>query len=267
LIIVPYLSPAARERLREASISYLDLTGNVRVQLARPGLFIDTQGADVDPNRKARLGRSLRGPKAGRIVRVLVESKTPPGVRELASRAEVDPGYVSRLLAFLDREALIDRGARGRVGKVDWLRLLRRWAEDAPLESRGRQQTCLEPRGLAAFQTRLKNLDQRYAITGSLAAEKFTSVAPSRLAMVYVENMERALNALGLRPVESGANVLLIEPVPDAVVFIGARAEAGLSYVVVSQAVADLLGSPGRGPSEAEELITWMIKNEEAWRG
>jgi hypothetical protein len=40
----------------------------------------------------------------------------------------------------------------------------------------------------------------------------------------------------------------------------------GISYVAPSQAVADLLTGPGRNPSEAEALLDWMRKNEDAWR-
>jgi len=40
-----------------------------------------------------------------------------------------------------------------------------------------------------------------------------------------------------------------------------------VAYVAPSQAAADLLTSPGRGPSEAEALIAWMAANEAAWRG
>jgi hypothetical protein len=55
--------------------------------------------------------RSLKGAKAGRIVRALIDRSKPPGVRELASLAQIDAGYVSRVLALLDTEALITRDA------------------------------------------------------------------------------------------------------------------------------------------------------------
>lgn len=109
LIVSPYLSPSTRERLREAEISFLDLTGNARLVMSKPGLFIETQGASEDPDRKVRPARSLSGPKAGRIVRALIDRKRLPGVRELAAATRVDAGYVSRVLSLLDSEALITR--------------------------------------------------------------------------------------------------------------------------------------------------------------
>ena len=70
---------------------------------------------------------------------------------------------------------------------------------------------------------------------------------------------------LALRPTEAGTNVILVEP-KDEYVYRGSSLREGLCYVAPSQAVADLLTSPGRGPSEAEELIAWMRLNEGVWR-
>lgn len=266
LVLAQYLSQSVCERLRQAGMSFLDLTGNSYIELQEPGLLIRTQGAVTNPDRSARPSRSLRGPKAGRIVRLLVDSRVPPGVRELAVRARVDAGYASRIVALLDREALVDRRGYGRIAKVDWAQLLRRWAQEAPLESRGAQITCLEPRGPGALLRRLKEFTGRYALTGTLAAEKLAPVAPSRLVMLYLEDAVETMPTLGLRSAEAGANVLLIEPEDDGV-FVGASVRDGTTYVAPSQAAADLLTSSGRGPAEAESLIAWMAENEDAWRG
>ena len=150
--------------------------------------------------------------------------------------------------------------------RVDWQRLLRRWAGEAPLESRGTLTTCLEPRGLEALESRLRKLSVRHAVTGTLAAARLTQVAPPRLAVVYVDDTAGAITGLDLRPAESGANVILIEPADDGV-YAGAAAHEGLTFVAASQAAADLLTSPGRGPAEAEQLIGWMSGHEELWRG
>lgn len=266
LIVVPYLSPAVRERLREAELSYLDLTGNARLVVAGPGLFIETDGASTNPDPVPAAKRSLRGATAGRIVRALLDTRQPPGVRELAARSRANPGYVSRLLAWMDREALVERRGRGLLVAVDWQRVLRRWAEDAPLESRGSQTFVLAPRGLPDLLKRLAPFRGRYALTGSLAASVLAPVAPAKLATLYVDGPEQALDELDLRVAETGANALLIEPV-DPVAYDGARRVDGLTYVAVSQAAADLLTAPGRGPAEGEALITWMAQHEESWRG
>jgi hypothetical protein len=267
VVLARYLSEGTRQRLRDADLGYLDLSGNVRILVAEPGLYIETQGATEDPDREERPARSLRGPKAGRIVRVLIDRKVPPGVRELAAFTNIDAGYVSRVLAFLDAEALVTRVGRGRMHSVDWPALLRRWAHEAPIESRGSVRTYLEPRGLSALTARLGASAEHYAVTGGLAAAAFAPIAPARLAAIWMRDAAAAASRLGLRPAESGANVLLIEPNDDGV-FVGAsrRDGLGLRMAAPSQISVDLLTSPGRGPAEGEELIAWMKANEDKWR-
>jgi hypothetical protein len=266
VVVSPYLSPSTRESLRGRGVGYLDLTGNAWIVAARPALFIETQGATVDPDRKERPARSLKGPKAGRVVRALIDRKSPPGVREIAATTGVDAGYVSRVIALLYSEALVTRVGHGRIQNVDWRGLLRRWASEAPLESRGESNTYLEARGLPPFLDRLGKSREKYAVTGGLAATRLAPLAPPRLAMVWMKSCVDAAERLGLRPAEAGANVLLVEPIDD-LVFEGAREDQGLWYAAPSQVAADLLTSPGRGPAEGEALLEWMKGNEEVWRG
>lgn len=265
VVIARYLGESTRTLLSAHEVGYLDLTGNIRIAISQPGLFIEAQGASMDPDREKRPARSLRGPKAGRIVRTLIDRKQPPGVRELAAITKVDAGYVSRVLALLDTEALIRRVGHGRMQAVDWPALLRRWAQDVPLEARGQSRTYLEPRGLSSFVARLAQSGSRYAVTGGLAGAAFAPAAPTRLATVWVQDAAEAALNLGLRPVDAGANVLLIEP-GDEGVFEGASQRDGVWYAAPSQVAADLLTSPGRGPAEGEALISWMLANEEDWR-
>jgi len=291
VVMSRFLTASVREQLEKEAVGFVDLTGNMRLALPNPGLFIEVQGASEDPDREERPARSLRGPKAGRLVRALVDFRRAPGVRELASTAKVDPGYVSRVLAFLDSEALIerrqpssatDRAPRdperswsvprptrthaGPIVRVDWPALLRRWALDAPLDARGTLRTYLEPRGISPLLARLAVTIERYAVTGSNAAARIAPIAPSRLATIWVDDANEAASRLGLRETDAGANIILVEPT-DSAVFERTQNHGGVVYAAPSQVVADLLTSPGRGPAEAEELIAWMTANEEAWRG
>ena len=103
-----------------------------------------------------------------------------------------------------------------------------------------------------------------YSITGSLAASRRSAAAPPRLAAVYAEKPEELAEALGVRPADAGANLLLLRPY-DPVVFERTWSEEGLIFAGLSQVAADLLTSPGRGPSEGEELLRWMQENVHGW--
>lgn len=265
VVVAPFLSARTRERLAERGVGYVDLTGNIRVALDLPALFVQASGAERDPRRKERPARTLKGAKAGRVVRALCDFVPPIGVRELARKSGVDPGYVSRVFTLLEKEALIQRESREPVTDTDWQALIRCWTEDYSLLNSNLTATYLEPRGLNSLLRKLRNSDLRYAATGSLGAVSVSPVAPARLVVLFVDNMEDAAERLDLRLAEAGANVILAEPF-DTVVYERGWEREGISYVALSQNAADLLTSPGRGPSEAEELMNWMERNQDSWR-
>ncbi len=266
LIASPFLSPRTQERLRSRGFAYADLTGNVRLELTEPGLFIEISGARENPEPSPRDRKSLKGAKAGRLVRALCDFRPPVGLRELAKRAGVHPGYASRVVDFLDREALVTRAPRGPITAVDWRALLNRWSQEySPFRRRGATM-YLAARGIPAVTERLTQLKgQRYAVTGSWAAAGVAPLAPPRLLMVYVDRPREVEQALDLRPADAGANVALFTPF-DEVVFERTSVDRGTTIAALSQIAADLMTSPGRGPNEAEALMLWMQENEEAWR-
>lgn len=265
LVAAPFLTPRTQERLVARGFAYADLTGNVRLSLAAPPLFIETTGASRNPEPLARDRRSLKGAKAGRLVRALCDARPPTGLRELGRRAGVDAGYASRVVDLLDREALVTRTGRGPITGVDWRALLRRWAEDYSPFRRPGTTWYLAARGLEAVAEGLKGLRLRYAISGSWAAGQFAPTAATRLLLCYVDDVEGLARELDLRPADTGANVVLVTP-RDPVVYERTRQKRGLIVAALSQVAVDLLTSPGRGPSEAEALMDWMRDHESAWR-
>ncbi len=269
ILIAPFLSPRTVELLTAMNACYADGTGNLRLVLAEPAVYIESQGASRDPYRQPRPLRSLKGPAAARVVRALCDLLPPYGVRMLADKSETPLGTVSRVVTFLDEEALITRDEKKVITAVDWRALIQRWVVDYSITGSNTVHSYLEPRGLSALAAKLSNFSP-YAVTGSMAVPM--SIAPARLAMIYVENAEQAAEALELVPTDAGSNVWLIEPF-DAVVFertqtvkLGTSPSVSLISAAASQVVADLMTSPGRGPQEADSLIEWMIKNETSWR-
>lgn len=265
ILFTRYASAMSQKRLRDAGVSYLDLTGNAWISIKRPAVFIERQGADADPDPPRRGVQSLKGAKAGRIVRALCDWRPPVGVRELARRTDADPGYVTRVLSLLEDEDVIDRASTGGVAEVRWQDLLRRWSRDYSLTGTNRTVTGLAPRGLRDLQDRLTNFDEPYAVTGSFAVPPEAQVIPGRLFSCYVSGPEFAAERLDVRPTDAGANVLLVEPV-DGLVFDRTREAGGLTVVALSQCVVDLLTGSGREPAQADALMSWMAEDEDAWR-
>jgi len=264
VVIAPYLSERTREVIAARGVSYVDSTGNVRLQSGAPALFVLTSGADKDPWPEDQPLKSLRGRGAGRALRSVVDFRPPFGVRELAGRANVSPATLARVIDLLSREALLTRDARGRVNDVDWEGCLRRWSDDYAFGTSNQTTGFLAPRGLDDLTSKLTTVKWRYAITGSLAAQSFSPIAPARLGLLYVDDIETAVRQLDLREVDSGINVLLAEPF-DPVVYERTIERDGLRVVAPTQIAVDLLTGSGRMPSEGDELIAWTKANERDW--
>ena len=269
LLVASFLSPRARELLALEGASYADATGNLRIVVSDPAIFLEGRGADRDPTRQPRALRSLKGAAAGRVVRALCDFMPRYGIRALADMSSTPLGTISRVVSFVEREALLTRDDKKQIVAVDWAALIVRWANDYGVAGSNVVRSYLEPRGLAALGAKLGRLE-RYAVTGSLAGP---GIAPARLAMLYVDDAPTVAEALEIVPTEAGANVWLLEPF-DEVVFERTvtrpmTTSPGAPPVVIaapSQVAVDLLTSPGRGPQEGKALIEKMKGAEDDWR-
>ena len=265
LLVAPWLSQGTQDRLRVGGVNYLDLTGNVWISLDNPTLLISTQGARRDPSPPAATKLTVRGPKAGRLIRWLIDVRPPYGVRDLASATRISPSYVSRLLDTLDEEALVERNRRGTIASVDVTRLLRRWTETYSVLRANDATTFIVPLGAPDTLDRVRDLSERIAVTGSFAAVRRAPVAAPALLAVYTDQPAELATALDLLPADAGTNVLLLRPY-DAVVWERTCADDGITYVADSQAAADCLTGTGRMPAEGQALLEWMTANEATWR-
>ena len=266
MLVSTYLSPLTRERLAEAGISYADSTGNIRFNVDCPAVYIETHGADKNPFRDERPLQSLKGGRSARVVRGLLDYRTPFGTRELAAKTGSSAAMISRVSNLLEPDEIIAKESpRGPIVSVDWEALTRRWAMDYDFAPPKSSTTWIEPRGTRALFVRLRNAKIRYTVTGSFAAYRLAPFAEPRLAALYVDDPETAAQSLGLRPAETGGNVLLVIPF-DPVAFERAEYDDGITYARVTQVLLDLMKGPGRGPAEAEALLEWMRGNEDIWK-
>lgn len=275
VIVAPYLSPPVRARLQEADLSYVDATGNMRIELTRPGLFLADRGADTDPWRgPGRPRGTLKGEPAARVVRTLVDFDRSWRMRELVETSGASTGAAYRVVEYLEREGWVERNSARAVRALDWPKLLRAWSADYGFARDSRTTRWIAPRGLPGLLSRMaaqrtsesSDTVGPYALTGTLAATEWAPYAPATLAMVYVTNAATAARTWGLQPAEAGANVILAEPPYGVMLERASTNEAGVQVAAPSQVVVDLLTGPGRSPSEAEKLLTWMEQNESRWR-
>lgn len=267
LLIAPYLSQRSRELLINENISFIDLTGNIRLAFDYPGLFVEASGAERAPVQEARRSPHLKGAKLGAVIRVIVDARPPYSGAQIARAAKVNEGYVSRILVTLTDEGLIDRPRNGPITEADWPALLRRRAEALTLFRTIGSHNYVARSGGAALLGQLAQLEDDIpaVITGSFAAARLAPVAPATQLVLYTMNPRNLARQLSLLEVESGADTVLIRPENEIAMTRPKRID-GLWYAAESQVAIDCLSGSGRMPAEGEALIEWMQANEPRWR-
>lgn len=278
LVVAPWISPHAQAELRAAGACYLDLTGNVLLDINNPRVFVRTQGARMQATTQPASVSKLNGPKAGRLVRLLVDHAPPYRAAPLATAASLSLPYVTRLLEQLDDRGLIGRAGRN-VTEVDWAGLLRaRSATSNLLNAAHRSYLATQGTDHLSGQLASENAERlaagssipAFTVTGSVAAAAVAPVAVEGLLHLYipvtgVNEFEDAARRLGLLAVKGGGDVMLLRA-PDPVVFSGSRDIGGVPHVALSQLALDCLSGPGRLPAEGEAVLDYMLANETAWR-
>ncbi|MGH3546044.1 MAG: hypothetical protein ACRDPW_08995 [Mycobacteriales bacterium] len=268
MLVARYLNSQQQRVLQERGIAYADATGNLRVASDDPLILLSDRGAGADPWRgPGRPTTNLKGLPAEKLVRALADFVPPYSVADLANLAGASLGAAYRLSDYLGGEGLLTRADRGPITEVDWPELLRRWSQEARYLDTSTTRGFLEPRGIDSLVEKLSTQmsTQRYAVSGSLATQPYAPYAEARLGLIYTEDPVTLASDLGLRPVETGANVILAAP-RSPVVFERTTTWRDVTIVTPSQTVADLLGGPGRNPAEGDYLLDWMKENPDAWR-
>lgn len=268
LLAARYLSPPVRKRLINAGLSFVDATGNIYIRSDTPPVFIRDQGLDQDPWRgPGRPRGTLKGSPAAQVVRALIDTPGPWRIRDLIASAQASTGSVYRVVEFLESEDLLLRNSDATISVPDWASILRRWSTDYEFLTTNNVSRWIAPRGIDSVISAACNTDPAsYAVTGSVAAATWASYAPARSLMAYTDSTTETVKRWGLRPTDTGANVLLAEPAYPSLTRNSLQREDGLSVAAPAQVAADLLTGPGRAPSEAEELIDWMVNHESDWR-
>lgn len=270
VFVADYLGPATRRALAQAGISYVDATGWVRLVSDDPLILLTGEGAERSPRapESAAVVR-LNGVATSRVIRALSGVKVPVGVRELANMAQVSPGSVSKLLATLATEGIVDRDARGALTGVRRRSLLRRWVQDyGYATSNPAVAYWLAPRGLAQVTDRLAGQDG-VAITGSAAARRLlppdtTSVVPLRLFALYAASPRRLAEQLGLVEADAAtANVIIAAPQDERIL---PQAGEPVALAPTALVLADLLTLPGRSDAEAEQLMDALAATDPSWK-
>ncbi len=264
LVAVPFMGEVGRKVCDEAGVGWLDLSGNAHI--VAPGIRVIVEGK---PNRFRLVGRppNLFAPTSSRLVRwLLIHSSEHVSQREIARSTGLDEGFVSRLVARLEKDDYLVRDERGAVRSKHPALLLDAWREAYQFSKHTLHRGHVAARSgdalLRFVSDTLTEHGIEHAATGLAGAWALTRFAAFRIATVYISaDPSRALlEGLGWREDARGANLWLVVP-NDAGVFQGAVEKDAIRCVHPVQVYVDLKDHPERAPEAAErlrtELLTW----------
>jgi hypothetical protein len=227
VFIAPYVSPAAAAICAEFGVGYLDLAGNCR--LAFDPVYIRKEGV-LKQKAAARDLRSLYSPKAERMLRAMVnEGPRMWRMQELAEEAQVSLGQVAGVKKLLVDREWIETGPAGfGLVKRAVAPLLQEWGR---AYRAGRDMVSefysMQSVPEAGWLPLLMSLGAEFAFRGFAGAVRMAPAVRYQRVSAYVSgDVEAIAQRTGLKRVESGSNVVLVEP-GDAGVFFGG--EGGLT--------------------------------------
>lgn len=262
LLVAESISPGAKELLRSERVGYYDSGGSLF--LPAPGAYLY-----IDKPPPKTLAKSVRALFSGRRAQVLhtllVQHRDWFGVTELAHRAMVSPATASQVLTELERfDWLVSRGQG--PSKQRHLRepaaLLDEWARQLasirlPVLRRyfvpGAKADTLPMRISEAFDAH----DVQYAISHEAAAQRhapfLSNVSQVRTRVLIGANADAAIDDLGARAVNEGANLAIIEAKsPGELLF--RESVDGVWLASPIQIYLDLLRGEGRSKEMAEHF-------------
>ena len=257
LVVVPFMGDVGRRRCAETETAWLDLSGNARI--SAPGLRILVEGK---PNRYKRRGRpsTAFAPKSSRIARwLLMHPDQGFTQREIVRATDMDEGYVSKVVAKLDKDNLIIRNDRGAVQARDPDLLLDAWKEEYDFTKHDLICGHIAARSGDVLLKQLVNVLNRdsvsYAATGLAAAWLLDRFAGFRVVTLYLAEQPTPdiLRELSFREETRGSNVWFILP-NDEGVFQGAKSYDDIRCVHPVQVYLDLHAHPERAKEAAQKL-------------
>jgi len=290
-VIAPQLSSQAQTFCIENGIDFLDLAGNVFINV--PGKFtLHRNGMRASaefavPSQSARTANVFSG-RFSRVLRVLLQQPRPWSISEIARELEkestqfrerfpdtdvdftISQGSVSKAITGLEEQLGVRR--RGTAIVVpEPARLLQQWADKYKERYRWRLRSSFQTgnpfgRDLTKIADGISPLLQGvYAFTGAIAATKDAPFIDIDIVDVFATS--GASDAMGLRSLKSQASsgppIRVITPY-DAGVFMYSNLFEKALVVSPVQAYLDLYARGGRDLKQAEYLLDNVIQQQ--WR-
>ncbi len=263
LLVARYFSSKKQEYCKENNINYFDLSGNV--YLNYHNIYIEKTGF-INRYPEKREGRNPFSDKASLILRLMLEGNKVWGVRELAERANLNPGFVSRMFKELEQlNYLTRRNGKGQL--TNKLSLLTDWVDFYDYkDNKENRFFCLSkrPEEIISKLSKSKISNEiNYALSFQSGAYLVSPHAVFNEVHLYVSDLKALdifYDILELKAVERGANFFILDPYYKKSVFFNKQRIKNLWVVSDIQLYIDLYRYPQRGLEQAEHLYEKRLK-------
>ncbi len=259
VIVAPYISSKSDAIIKEAGIGYVDLSGNCSIAFQQ--VYIRRENMANRYPFTTGLS-SIYSPKSERILRVLLSYPYRPWKAvDLAKEARVSLGMITQVGKKLIEEEWLKKTSQG-VSLIQPASLLEDWTNHYSIQ----QNTLNQYYSVKSLQSieqdiadQCNQLNIPYALTAFSACNRLAPMVRGQRAMVYVDrDMDIVAENAGLKSVDSGANIILIQPYDEGVYW-NVKQINGIRIVDPVQAYLDVKKYPGRGEEAADFLFQEVI--------
>lgn len=263
VILAPYITEQTADICKDAGVGYLDMAGNCNI--ACDSLYVEVKG-NKNENVIKRGMKSIYEKSSivsSKILRVMMQDVSRVWkMKELSISAGCSLGQVAKVKDFLMNHAYINQSSEG-ISLADPKAVMKDWAN--VYSSRTEERVDLYSLDdIATLESKIVKMGEDLGIdcylTGFSGGSRFQPVVRYNKLHAYIDkaNLDKAMEYLGLKKVDSGANVIFLFPYDDC---IKANSEVVNGNKVVSpvQIYLDCMGIKGRGEEMAQAILERAI--------
>ncbi len=261
VIIAPFISEQGRKVCKIEGIGYIDLAGNVFLKFN--SVYVEKTSVKPSPV-KQEASADIFAKKSSRVLRAMLENpETVWNFTTLSQEADVNIRRTFEIIKVLNEKGFVEK-KRGSIKLLKPGELLDYWSENYDFRDNAAKTFFSFARTFEEFKGILVNASKKtssqYALTLHSGAGLVAPFVRFSDIHIYIEqDIEKWVDALGLKPVESGGTVKLITPY-DAGVFYKKQKAGNIFAVCNVQLYLDLIKYPARGKEQADFLRQKKMK-------
>ena len=260
VVITPYVSEEGRKICKEESVGFLDLSGNCFLQF--DGTYIEVKG---NPNKypTERKIKSIYKGKSSRVLRVmLLQPDRRWTFRDLAQEAVLSIGQIFKVVSRLEELDFIERSEELGLKLRKPSELLNAWRTEYSFKE-NKVFNFYSIDSLSDLERKIteecRRRQLRYAMTLFSGASRVAPFTRYNQVFAYVDDPIDMADKVGWKTVESGANIVLLQPFDEGVYY-SAQIKDDVEIVSTIQLYLDLYNYRGRGREQAEFIRSQLMK-------